>query len=106
MDQEILLNYLIPQINNWVEVNYDNWGSNIDQLWPTTATIGDFDNDGYGDIALGWFNPKISHRFGFSNNSSGVVYFNDGNNDWTIRQHVELPANFLEAMEMQTIWKF
>ena len=53
-----------------------------------------FDNDGYGDIALGWFNPKISHRFGFSNNSSGVVYFNDGNNNWTIRQHVELPANF------------
>ena len=87
-------NYLIPQINNWVEVDYDNWGSNIDQLWPTTATIGDFDNDGYGDIALGWFNPKISHRFGFSNNSSGVVYFNDGNNNWTIRQHVELPANF------------
>ena len=63
-------------------------------MWPTTATIGDFDNDGYGDIALGWFNPKISHRFGFSNNSSGVVYFNDGNNNWTIRQHVELPANF------------
>ena len=31
------------------------------QLWPTTAAIGDFDNDGFGDIALGWFNPEISH---------------------------------------------
>ena len=87
-------NHLLPQFDNWVEVDYDNWGNNIDQLWPTTATIGDFDNDGYGDIALGWFNPIIADRYGFSKNSSGVVYFNDGNNDWTKRQHVELPENF------------
>ncbi len=87
-------NHLIPQFDYWVEVDYDNWGNNIDQLWPTTATIGDFDNDGYGDIALGWFNPIISDRYGFSKNSSGVVFFNNGNNDWTQRQHVELPESF------------
>ena len=87
-------NHLIPQFDYWVEVDYDNWGSNIDNLWPTTATIGDFDNDGFGDIALGWFNPRIAHLYGFSKNSSGVVYFNDGNNDWTKRQFVELPESF------------
>ena len=87
-------NHLIPQFDYWVEVDYDNWGSNIDNLWPTSATIGDFDNDGFGDIALGWFNPRIAHLYGFSKNSSGVVYFNDGSNDWTKRQYVELPENF------------
>ena len=87
-------NHLIPQFDDWVEVDYDNWGNNIDQLWPTTATIGDFDNDGHGDIALGWFNPIIADRYGFTKNSSGVVYFNDGSNDWTKRQYVELPENF------------
>jgi hypothetical protein len=87
-------NHLIPQLDYWVEVDYDNWGSNIDNLWPTSATIGDFDNDGFGDIALGWFNPRIAHLYGFSKNSSGVVYFNDGSNDWTKRQYVELPENF------------
>tara|TARA_Y100000768_G_scaffold99754_1_gene72833 strand:+ start:11526 stop:13946 length:2421 start_codon:yes stop_codon:yes gene_type:complete len=87
-------NHLIPQLDYWVNVDYDNWGNNIDQLWPTTATIGDFDNDGYGDIALGWFNPIIADRYGFSVESSGVVYFNDGNNDWSKRKYLELPKNF------------
>ena len=87
-------NHLIPQLDYWVNVDYDNWGNNIDQLWPTTATIGDFDNDGYGDIALGWFNPIIADKYGFSVESSGVVYFNDGNNDWSKRQYLELPKNF------------
>ncbi len=87
-------NHLIPIFNNWVEVDYDNHGHGLDILWPTTAAIGDFDNDGFGDIALGWFNPRISHLYGFSEFSSGVVYFNNGTNDWTQRNYVELPANY------------
>ena len=87
-------NHLIPRFDNWVEVDYDNHGHGIDNIWPTTAAIGDFDNDGFGDIALGWFNPRISHLYGFSENSAGVVYFNNGNNDWTQRNYVELPANY------------
>jgi len=46
---------------------------------------------------LGWFNPEIAHLYGFSENSSGVVYFNDGLNDWTQRAYLELPANFFGA---------
>ncbi len=91
---QFIANHKIPIFDYWVEVDYDNWGNNIDQIWPTTATIGDFDNDGFGDIALGWFNPRISHLYGFSENSAGVVYFNDGHNDWTTRSYVELPANY------------
>lgn len=90
-------NHNIPQFTEWVEVDYDNWGNNIDNIWPTTAAIGDFDNDGHGDIALGWFNPIIADRYGFSKNSAGVVYFNNGNNDWTQRESIELPTNFFEA---------
>ena len=89
-------NYKIPQYNYWVE-HEQKHGYPVSQLWPTTAAIGDFDNDGFGDIALGWFNPEISHLYGFSENSSGVVYFNDGQNDWTQRDYVELPANFFGA---------
>jgi len=54
--------------------------------WATTAAIGDFDNDGYGDVAVGWFNPDET--------SSGAVYWNDGNNDWRNRDRTNLPANF------------
>ncbi|MEK9650416.1 MAG: VCBS repeat-containing protein [Gammaproteobacteria bacterium] len=90
-------NHLIPIFNNWVEVDYDNHGHGLDILWPTTAAIGDFDNDGFGDIALGWFNPRISHLYGFSEFSSGVVYFNNGSNDWTLRDYVELPANYFAS---------
>ena len=86
-------NHNFPEFD-WLEVNYDNHGNNIDRLWPTTATIGDFDNDGYGDVAFGWFNPRISSLYGFSENSSGAVYLNNGSNDWTQRGFIELPANF------------
>ena len=81
-------------IFDWIEVDYDNHGYNIDKLWPTTATIGDFDNDGFGDVAFGWFNPRISSLYGFSENSSGAVYLNNGSNDWTQRGFIELPSNF------------
>jgi len=89
-------NHKIPQFDYWVEYEQKH-GYPLSQLWPTTTAIGDFDNDGYGDIALGWFNPEISHLYGFSENSSGVVYFNDGSNDWTQRGYVELPTNFFGA---------
>jgi len=86
-------NHNFPQFY-WQEVDYDNHGHNVDILWPTTATIGDFDNDGYGDVAFGWFNPRISSLYGFSENSAGAVYLNNGSNDWTQRGFIELPANF------------
>lgn len=56
-----------------------------DMPWSTTAAIGDFDNDGYGDVAVGVAWPD---------GSAGNVYFNDGNNDWRIRTPVALPDNW------------
>ena len=81
----------------WLEVGYDNHGVNIDKLWPTTATIADFDNDGFGDVAFGWFNPRIAALYGFSENSSGAVYLNNGSNDWTQKGFIELPSNYFGA---------
>ena len=66
-------------------------------LWATTASIGDFDNDGFGDVAVGWFNPSIVHHYGYSQNSAGAVFLNDGNNDWRNRDTIELPANWYGA---------
>ena len=66
-------------------------------FWPTTATVADFDNDGHGDVAVGWFNPVLAREYGFGEtyeNSAGAVFFNDGNNDWSNRAWVELPDNF------------
>ena len=67
------------------------------QLWATTAAIGDFDNDGFGDVAVGWFNPALASSYGFSENSAGAVFLNDGNNDWRNRGTIELPANWYGA---------
>lgn len=67
------------------------------RLWATTAAIGDFDNDGHGDIAVGWYNPSESEHYGYSQYSSGLVYFNDGTNDWRNRSTIELPANYFGA---------
>mgnify|MGYP001157401055 FL=1 len=89
-------NYKIPLYDYWVEFEQKN-GFPRSQLWPTTAAIGDFDNDGFGDIALGWFNPEISHLYGFNENSSGVIYLNNGKNDWTQRDFIELPSNYFGA---------
>ena len=86
-------NHNFPQFQ-FIELDYEIDGWNVVRLWPTTATIGDFDNDGYGDVAFGWFNPRISSLYGFSENSAGAVYLNNGLNDWTQRGFIELPANF------------
>ena len=53
-------------------------------LWASTAAIGDFNNDGHGDVAVGWFNPT---------DSAGAVFWNNGNNDWS-DSRTELPPNY------------
>lgn len=67
------------------------------QLWATTAAIGDFDNDGFGDVAVGWFNPQYASAYGYTENSAGAVFLNDGTNDWRNRATIELPANWYGA---------
>lgn len=64
------------------------------KLWPSTATIADFDKDGKGDVAVGWADPKNAEHFGYVKNSAGMVYFNDGKNDWRVRTPAQLPANW------------
>jgi len=73
------------------------WGGGVEALWATTAAIGDFDKDGFGDIAVGWFNPRVTETWGLGVNSAGAVYYNDGNNDWRNRPIVPLPANWYGA---------
>ncbi len=86
-------NHSIPLYDYWVDYE-QKYGYPVTQLWPTTTTIGDFDNDGFGDIALGWFNPEVAHLYGFNENSAGVVYLNNGQNDWTQREFIQLPSNY------------
>ena len=59
-------------------------GADGRRLWATTAAIGDFNNDGHGDVAVGWFNPL---------DSAGAVFWNNGNNDWR-DSRTELPPNY------------
>ncbi len=66
-------------------------------FWPTTAAVADFDNDGFGDVAVGWGQPQLAREYGFGEiyeNSAGAVFFNDGNNDWRNRPWIELPDNY------------
>lgn len=72
-------------------------GGPPDNLWVTTTAIADFDGDGFGDIAVGWFNPSLTDQWGFPANSLGMVYFNDGQNNWTTRTPIALPANWYDA---------
>lgn len=62
-----------------------------------TAAIADFDNDGFGDVAVGWQDPGVTEYWGLGKNSAGAVYYNDGNNDWRNRDIVTLPANYYGA---------
>jgi len=66
-------------------------------LWASTAAIADFDGDGKGDVAVGWANPGNAEKFGYVKNSAGMVYYNDGKNDWRVRKPSELPANWYGA---------
>lgn len=68
-------------------------------LWNTTAAIGDFDNDGYVDVSVGWANPSEAEVYGFAetySNSAGAVFWNDGNMDWS-KLWSELPSNYFGA---------
>ena len=75
-----------------------NFPDATDSMFATTAAIADFDNDGFGDVAVGWFkpgdNPIFSQQY---EHSAGAVFYNDGNNDWSVRAWVELPDNFYGA---------
>lgn len=73
------------------------WGGKHEALLATTAAIGDFNKDGHGDIAVGWFNPRATETWGLGKNSAGAVYYNDGKNDWRNRPIVPLPANWFGA---------
>lgn len=73
------------------------WGGKEEMLRATTAAIGDFDKDGFGDIAIGWMNPRATEVWGLGKNSAGAVYYNDGKNDWRNRQIVPLPTSWYGA---------
>ena len=66
----------------------------------TTAVVADFDNDGHGDVAVGWQRPGSSQYQNQVTNSAGAVFYNDGTNDWRNRTVVELPANYFGANGM------
>lgn len=59
-------------------------------IWPTATAIGDFNNDGYQDVVVGWENPKYAKDYGWEDNSSGNIYINNGNSDWRT-QPINLP---------------
>jgi len=78
-------------------------------LWNTTAAIGDFDNDGYMDVSVGWSNPTEAKIYGFGDTyefSAGAVFWNDRNMDWS-KLWTELPDNYYGANglanDMETI---
>lgn len=65
-------------------------------LWATSTTIDDFNNDGWGDVAVGWESPGYASNYGWLNNSSGNVYLNNGANDWRT-DPINLPENWYGA---------
>ena len=107
-DIDIFLPISQPDVNNvevpWTMLLNDgagnfsvnqNFPDATDSLFATTAVIGDFDNDGSGDVAVGWFQPGSSATFSQTyENSAGAVFWNDGQNDWSVRPWSELPNNY------------
>lgn len=94
-------NFNIPTVPRDTSTNPWN------ELWSTSAVIGDFNNDGYGDIAVGWARPADAADFGYATNSSGLVYLNDGKNNWSTISEIELPSNYYGELgivnDMETI---
>lgn len=77
-----------------------NFPDQAAKVFATTAVVGDFDNDGHGDVAVGWMKPQDAKIHGFSENyenSAGAVFWNDGANDWRNRGWSELPDNYYGA---------
>ena len=68
----------------------------------TSTTIADFDNDGFGDIALGWSRSAYDNLGG---NSVGGIYWGNSDMDYT-RDYTALPPGYYEhniAFDMQVI---
>lgn len=70
-----------------------NVAGNWKRIWATSATINDFNNDGHGDVAVGWESPGLASSYGWLVNSAGNVYLNNGFNDWRTNP-INLPANW------------
>ncbi len=75
--------------------NTPNW-ENGNLIWATSTTVDDFNNDGWGDVAVGWESPGLASNYGWLDNSSGNVYFNNGSNDWRT-DPINLPENWYGA---------
>ena len=68
----------------------------------TSTTIGDFDNDGYGDIVLGWSNNAYKNLGG---NSVGGIYWGNSDSDYT-KDYTALPAGYYDqniAFDVQSM---
>ena len=102
--------HTVNNIEPWVMLINDGTGNfvanrnfpiynNENSTWATTAVIADFDNDGYGDVAVGWQRAgKAQNNIASSpENSAGAVFYNNGNNDWR-NDIVPLPANYFGAI--------
>ena len=102
--------HTVNNIEPWVMLINDGTGNfvanrnfpiynNENSTWATTATVADFDNDGHGDVAVGWqLAGKSQNNIpGGPTNSSGAVFYNNGNNDWR-NDVVPLPANYFGAI--------
>jgi len=79
--------------------NFDTPGWNHENgtlIWATGTTIGDFNGDGWGDIAVGWESPGLAGDYGWLENSAGNVYLNNGSNDWRT-DPINLPENWFGA---------
>ena len=83
--------------NFTANTKFPSMGMFGDNNFAASATIADFDNDGHGDVAVGWQRPGSSSYQNQVTNSAGAVFYNDGTNDWRNRTVVELPANFFGA---------
>ena len=87
-----------------------NFSTQAANVFATAATIGDFNNDGHGDVAVGWFKSEEAKERGFAetyDSSAGVIFWNDGNNDWRSDAWTELPNNYYgdngNANDMKTL---